>query len=258
MTEHRSEHPDSEELLAYAEGQSLDAKRIESHLAHCEVCAEAVLIAQQVACLAGENLIPDLSRSEIEYEKDRLRNLFRREPLKSRAQKAENSPGEASGTSVWASLGAIGGVLGLGSMSGPKPMVAGVEPHLPANHETDSSGNSQHPDVTSGGEQLSSPQAGPKSHEADETEKVLDELSRIVQQAQEESGTPSHHDHDHDSAADTEHDRSADPHWQHDSTWNEGPSHLDDVADHGTGHDDHHDSHQHDLDHDSHHDDYHH
>lgn len=137
MTESTPRHPPAELLVAFAERRLTNRHEIELHLDECEQCAEAVLIARQLACQADHQIIPELTPEERASEKARLRKLLGASPS-SRAPSIPNSAsgrleGGAASTGVWASLGALAGALQLGRVPfGPKPLIAtGAEEALP-------------------------------------------------------------------------------------------------------------------------------
>lgn len=253
MSDPRTEHPDSERLLAFAEGRLSDCA-IEKHLDECEICAEAVLIAREVACLSDPDLIPPLSSIEKQVEKDRLRAILKRQPL-------IKSPKAPPGGTALASLGALGGMAGLGQMAtGPKPMLAGTELH-PTGHDHDS------PDNPANSEESGViPHHDPVSHE--QTPGTSDELAQFLERVEEALGAETHtgessppQDSEQGSSTDVTTDQTSIGSPPEGSSWHDTHSHF---SDHATDdihtHDDHHDfsdpHHEHDEpQHDSHHDD---
>ncbi len=148
MPDIRSEHPSSESLSAFAEGQLSDAVDILKHLDDCEACAQAVLISRQIACLVDHQLIAPLTREEQDTEKARLRQAFKAHPLKREVLETPGSQGPKSApakdASKWGFLGALAaGSLGTAHrFPAAKPMVAGFDQsgnsiggHPPGNKE---------------------------------------------------------------------------------------------------------------------------
>ncbi len=233
MFDHQEMHPSNDRILDFAEGLLANARDIESHIDHCDECAEAVLIARRLHCLVQQNLIPPLNADERKQEKDRLRRLLQPEIQGESVRRNPRSPDSA----IWASLGAIGGTLGLGGgITGPKPMLAGTEgpithpgttPHKTEDGTKSSDGhhsaghgnseNSEHSPVTNADDLPSSHQKRSENNH-DEVSELLDQMQElldppdskhpIVNEHDDMLSTPGHVEHHDDSTHDdfTDHD----------------------------------------------------